>query len=127
MNWSSKFCMRWSKLQTFWIGQGHLKYRPGSVMGAGRLAEGGDDGDFGGADLEDEQQQAEDQDQQQADDEGQWIAFHGNYLGLGAGTLRLSRLCAMDSCRSNVRTSCVLVVSKTYLRALAVARAKVCR
>ena len=43
---------------------------------ASRLAKRGDDGNFGGADLKGEQEEAEDKDQQQADNESQWIAFH---------------------------------------------------
>ena len=93
--------MRWSNDQTFWMGQGHFKYAPGSVMGRVGLPKVVTTATSDGADLEDEQQQAEDNDQQQADNESQWIAFHGDYLVLGAGTFRLSRLCAMDSCRSN--------------------------
>ena len=45
------------------------------------------------ADLEDKQQQAENKDQQQADNQREGIAFHGNYLVLGGGTVRSSRLC----------------------------------
>jgi len=53
------------------------------------------------------------------------VFFMGNYF-LGGATFRLMKSVGL-SCRSNCRTSVVFVVSKTYLRALAVARTKVCR
>src|SRR5262249_24741139 len=103
-----------------------LKVRPGFCDRPRRLAKRCDNGYFRFPHLEHEEQQAENNDQQQADYQGEWIAFHFYYF-FGGGTFKLRMSSRILSCRSNWRTSTVLVVSKMYLRALAVARAKLCR
>src|SRR6266404_1357167 len=102
----------------------------GFGYGSRRFAKGGDEHNFGFADLEYKEPQAEDDDQQDADDDGQGIFFHGwrlNHL-VGGGNVRFSRRSSrILSSRFRMMTSWVLVASRTYLRAFAIELVNACK